>query len=168
MVTSFAAESIRKPCHASDTGTLTPILPLHSSPLPPSATPAVRNSETVPIKLSRVWSRAALCGGMAAISTPHPPRAEDLKTDSHQDAPVTAPVPAPQEKGEETTLRIEGPIARTHVELDVGVPIRDFRVRARRSFAAQIAFAKGCILGCQSRGASPRTRPSPSRLLPPV
>ena len=43
--------------------------------------------------------------------------------------PVTALVPSLQELHEEPALRVEGRIARLPVELDVGVPIRDFRVR---------------------------------------
>jgi hypothetical protein len=44
-------------------------------------------------------------------------------------APVTALVPAQQEQREEHPFRIEGRVAQLPVELDVGVPIRDFRVR---------------------------------------
>lgn len=39
-------------------------------------------------------------------------------------------VPAQPELRGETPLRVEGRIAQLPVELDVGVPIRDFRVRA--------------------------------------
>jgi flagellar motor switch/type III secretory pathway protein FliN len=38
-------------------------------------------------------------------------------------------VPAQQEPREEPPLRVDGRIAQLPVELDVGVPIRDFRVR---------------------------------------
>jgi flagellar motor switch/type III secretory pathway protein FliN len=42
---------------------------------------------------------------------------------------VTALVPSQQNKKEEPGLDLNGPLARLPVELDVGVPIRDFRVR---------------------------------------
>src|SRR5579871_1937918 len=38
-------------------------------------------------------------------------------------------VPSQQEHSEDSPLRVEGRIAQLPVELDVGVPIRDFRVR---------------------------------------
>jgi len=66
---------------------------------------------------------------MAATPALHPAPAQQVKPEPHGVEPVTALVPAPPEKSEEHGLRIEGAIARFPVELDVGVPIRDFRVR---------------------------------------
>jgi hypothetical protein len=46
-----------------------------------------------------------------------------------RDAAVTALVPSQLNEKEKPTLDLDGPLSRLPVELDVGVPIRDFRVR---------------------------------------
>ncbi|KAA6464714.1 FliM/FliN family flagellar motor switch protein [Acidobacteria bacterium AB60] len=65
---------------------------------------------------------------MATLSTPQAQPAAPPSATSHENASPTALVPAPpQEKRLEG--RIEGSIARLPVELDVAVPIREFRLR---------------------------------------
>jgi flagellar motor switch/type III secretory pathway protein FliN len=49
--------------------------------------------------------------------------------DRQHAAPTTALVPVEPEAGADSALKANGPLSRLPVELDVGVPIRNFRVR---------------------------------------
>jgi hypothetical protein len=68
---------------------------------------------------------------MAAIQTsPSSPIVNPQAAgDRQQAAPVTALVPSEPNAVEEARLNLDGPLSKLPVELDVGVPIRDFRVR---------------------------------------
>src|ERR1017187_3673800 len=68
---------------------------------------------------------------MAAIATsPSPPLVNpQTAADRQQDVPGPALVPSGPHTAEETGLNLEGPLSKLPVELDVGVPIRNFRVR---------------------------------------
>jgi flagellar motor switch/type III secretory pathway protein FliN len=66
---------------------------------------------------------------MAANPAPLPKAAQQPKLEPHPAAPAAALVPTQQAREKESTLRVEGAIARLPVQLDIGVPIRDFRVR---------------------------------------
>jgi flagellar motor switch protein FliN/FliY len=58
----------------------------------------------------------------------NPPR-ETEKTGAEPIAAEQALVPSPQEPEECDVLALGGPVARLPVELDVAVPVREFRVR---------------------------------------
>jgi flagellar motor switch/type III secretory pathway protein FliN len=66
---------------------------------------------------------------MAANPVPLPNHPQQQKPEPHENAPVTALASAQPATDDESGLRFEGPIVRLPVQLDVGVPIRDFRVR---------------------------------------
>jgi len=66
---------------------------------------------------------------MTAIPTPHPSPVPQLKPGLQEDLNQTALVQMPPEAHDDPFLRIEGSVAQLPVQLDVGVPIRDFRVR---------------------------------------
>jgi hypothetical protein len=68
---------------------------------------------------------------MAAIpsSPPHPLVNPRGAGDRQEAAPVTALVPSTPNTAEAAGLDLDGPLSKLPVELDVGVPIRDFRVR---------------------------------------
>lgn len=65
---------------------------------------------------------------MAAQSSTTP-ATQPAQSPSPERQASVALVPAQQENPQKPPLRVEGRIARLPVELDVGVPIRDFRVR---------------------------------------
>lgn len=61
----------------------------------------------------------------ATSAPPHPPEAAGRPVKAAEQALVPAPRPPAEESG----LELSAPMARLPVELDVGVPVRDFRVR---------------------------------------
>jgi len=78
---------------------------------------------------------------MAAPPTPHPSPVQPARVD-RPDA-INALVPSERLEREAAGFEIDGPVARLPVELDVGVPIRDFRVRNL------LALVPGAVIASQ-------------------
>ena len=95
---------------------------------------AGRSSESFPILLCRFWSPFCLPYKRMAIAQPPPAPAGKLPQETEKPgaaelAAELALVP-PAHGSEEGDLMLRsGPIARLPVELDVAIPVREFRVR---------------------------------------
>ena len=78
---------------------------------------------------------------MAAISTSPPLVNPQAAADRQKVAPGTALVPSEPHTAEGTGLDLDGPLSKLPVELDVGVPIRNFRVRNLLALEAGVVVA---------------------------